>query len=355
MHGPRVPLQSRTPHMPAASDSQSRLRQRYSATNVCITGGAGFLGGWLTETLLSLGARVMILDDLSTGDPLLPARLIDQHDGRCQFIEGSILDPRAVSDALENASVVFHLAAQASAPASVEDPARTFDVNVEGTRRVADAARATGTEKLIVTSSSAVYGDGEPPQRENAETRPLSSYAASKVADEAIVAAWANSMGLPGMSLRLFNVYGPRQRADGPYAAVVTAFAKRVLDGKPPVIFGDGSQTRDFVHVRDVIRAFLLAGAAELKPMGEVANVGSGVATRIDTLASTMCELARERGVMPAPDGAERLPERQGDPLHSIADTARCKALLGFEASIELKDGLRETMDWLAGGVVKVA
>lgn len=341
--------------MTLVSDIQSRLQQRYSATNVCVTGGAGFVGGWLAETLLSLGARVIILDDCSTGDPQLPARLIDKHDGRCQFIEGSILDPHALSDALDNAGVVFHLAAQASVPASIEDPARTFDVNVEGVRRVAQAARAAGAGRLIIASSSAVYGDGEPPMRENAETRPLSPYAATKVADEAIVSAWANSMGLPGMSLRLFNVYGPHQRSDGPYAAVVTAFARRVLDGKAPVINGDGSQTRDFVHVRDVIRAFLLAGAAELTPMGEVVNVGSGVATRIDSLASIMCELARERGVMPPPVGVEHAPERQGDPRHSVADTARCKALLGFEASIELKEGLRETVDWLAGGVVKVA
>jgi len=341
--------------MPPASEQQSRIQQRYSAANVCITGGAGFLGGWLAETLLSLGAKVVILDDLSTGDHLLPSRLIDQHDARCQFIEGSILDPHALADALDNAGVVFHLAAQASAPLSIQDPARTFDVNVEGARRVADAARAAGAQRLIIASSSAVYGDGEPPMRENSETRPLSPYAASKVADEAIVAAWANSMGLPGVSLRLFNVYGPRQRADGPYAAVVTAFANRVLDGKPPIIHGDGSQTRDFVHVRDVVRAFLLAGASELKPMGEVVNVGSGVTTRIDELASVLSELARERGVMPVPESAEHAPARPGDPKHSIADTARCRALLGFEASIDLKDGLRETMDWLAGGVVKVA
>ncbi len=341
--------------MPLESETQTRLQQRYRAANVCITGGAGFLGGWLAETLLSMGARVIILDDLSTGDPMLPARLIDQHDGRCQFVEGSILDPHAVSDAFENVGLVFHLAAQASAPASIEDPARTFDVNVEGTRRVAQAARDAGAGRLIVASSSAAYGDGEPPMRENTETRPLSPYAASKVSDEAIIASWANSMGLPGMSLRLFNVYGPRQSADGPYAAVVTAFAKRVLDGKSPVIYGDGSATRDFVHVRDVIRAFMLAGAADLTPMGEVVNVGSGVATSIETLARTMCELARERGVMPPPEGAEHLPERPGDPPHSVADVARCKALLGFEASIGLKDGLRETVDWLAGGVVKVA
>ena len=341
--------------MPPASDSQSRIQQRYSAANVCITGGAGFLGGWLAETLLTLGARVVILDDFSTGDPLLPARLIDQHDGRCQLVEGSILDPLALSDALDNASVVFHLAAQASAPVSIEEPGRTFEVNVEGTRRVAQAARSAGVGRLIIASSSAVYGDTEPPMRENTETRPLSPYAATKVAGEAIVAAWANSMGLPGVSLRLFNVYGPRQRADGPYAAVVTAFANRVLDGRSPVIYGDGSRTRDFIHVRDVVRAFLLAGAAELKPMGEVMNVGSGVSTRIDELASIMCEIARQRGVMPAPEGAEHAAERRGDPRHSVADTARCRALLGFEASISLKDGLRETMDWLAGGVVKVA
>lgn len=341
--------------MSPKSESTSRIQQRYSAANVCVTGGAGFLGGWLSETLLSLGARVTILDDFSTGDPLLPAKLIDQHDGRCQFIEGSILDPHALSDALDNASIVFHLAAQASAPASIEDPARTFDVNVEGTRRIAQAARAAGADRLIIASSSAAYGDGDPPMRENTETRPLSPYAASKVADEAIITAWANSMDMPGMSLRLFNVYGPRQSADGPYAAVVTAFANRVLEGKSPVINGDGSATRDFVHVRDVIRAFLLAGASELTPNGEVCNVGSGVATRIDTLAKIMCELAKERGIMPAPAGIEHAPERPGDPPHSIADTARCKALLGFEASIQLKDGLRETVDWLAGGVVKVA
>jgi nucleoside-diphosphate-sugar epimerase len=341
--------------MPPASESQSRIQQRYRAASVCITGGAGFLGGWLAETLLTLGARVVILDDFSAGDPLLPARLIDQHEGRCQLIEGSILDPHALCDALDNAGVVFHLAAQASAPASVEDPARTFDVNVEGTRRVAQAARAAGAGRLIIASSSAVYGDGDPPMRENTETRPLSPYAASKVADEAIVAAWANSMGLPGVSLRLFNVYGPRQRADGPYAAVISAFANRVLDGKRPVIYGDGSQTRDFIHVRDAVRAFLLAGAAELKPMGEVVNVGSGVSTRIDTLASILCEIARDRGVMPAPEGAEHAAERKGDPKHSVADTARCRALLGFEASITLEDGLRETVDWLAGGVVRVA
>ncbi|MCB9838060.1 MAG: NAD-dependent epimerase/dehydratase family protein [Phycisphaeraceae bacterium] len=341
--------------MSSSTDDQSRLHQRYSATNVCVTGAAGFVGGWLAETLLSLGARVVLLDDCSTGDPMLPPRLIDQHNGRCQFVEGSILDPQALADAFDNSSIVFHLAAQASAPASVEDPARTFAVNVEGTRRVAEAARAAGVTRLIVASSSAVYGDGEPPMRESGAILPLSPYAASKAADEAIVAAWANSMGLPGMSLRLFNVYGPRQRAGGAYAAVITAFASRALEGKAPVIDGDGSQTRDFVHVRDVVRAFLLAGAAELTPMGDIVNVGSGQATRIDDLASMLVELAKERGVAPMAGGVEHAPPRPGDPGQSVADTARCRALLGFEASISLREGLRETMEWLAGGVVKVA
>jgi len=341
--------------MTPPSELQSRFQQHYSAATVCVTGGAGFIGGWLAETLLALGARVTIIDDCSTGDPDLVARLIDRNEGRCQFVQGSILDPRAVADAMENAAIVFHLAAQSSAPASIEDPKRTFEVNVEGTRRIADAARAAGCQRLIVATSAAAYGTAEPPMRENTEPRPLTPYAASKVADEAIVTAWANSMGLPGVSLRLFNVYGPRQSADSHYAGVVAAFAGRVLDGRVPVIYGDGSQTRDFVHVRDAVRAFLTAGAADLRPSGEIINIGSGVETRIDRLASLMCDIAREKGVMPPPEGAERAPARSGDPERSRADTARCQALLGFETGIELRDGLRETVDWLAGGAVKVA
>ena len=297
---------------------------------VLITGGAGFIGSHLSGALVSLGARVRVLDDLSSGClPNLP-------DG-VEFVNGSIEDESMLRSVVRGCSQVFHLAAMVSVPTSVADPDGCFERNVFGTEAVLRAAACEGVEGLVHTSSAAVYGSQ--PSLPSRETDPIqceSPYAASKACGEFLVQSAARCGRVPGVSLRLFNVFGPRQNPYSPYAAAVCSFVEAAVGRRPIRIFGDGSQTRDFIPVTDVVRAFMLAGAKAAALRGEVFNVGLGVRTSVSDLARMIGNAA----CSDSPPLYE--PSRAGDVPHSCACLDRARRVLGFEPIASLETSLGE-------------
>lgn len=308
-----------------------------------VTGGAGFIGSHLTEALVRRGDTVRVVDDLSSGrrENLTGLEVGPPRSGApVELFQGDLLDPELLRAALVGARGVFHEAAQVSVPASVRDPLASYRVNVMGTLGVLEAARASGVAKVVLAASSAAYGDDPVlPKVESQTPRPLSPYASGKLAGEAMLAAWASAYGLEGVALRYFNVYGPRQADDSPYSGVIALFAKALLAGRAPTIFGNGEQTRDFVYVEDVVRANLLAMERHLEP-GVVINVGTGTRVSIRELFDI---LARHAGFSGAPVLA---PARAGDVPHSVASIERARALLAFEPRWRLDEGLERTIAW---------
>jgi len=311
---------------------------------VCVTGGAGFIGSHLVGALAGAGASVRVIDDLSSATSDRLTDLIEAHEGRVRFTHASILEPGAMAEASRGARWVFHLAAMSSAAEAQEDPARCVEVNGLGTARVLEASRHAGVQRVVYAASASAYGDTAGPNREDQPPAPMSPYAAGKLAGEHAIAGWARSMGVDGVSLRLFNVYGPGQSEHSPYAAVIPAFATRLRAGLPPVIYGDGSQTRDFVHVSDVVRAMTLA-AARPAPWGGIAvNIGSGRSVSIAELASVMARLCGE-----APTPPIHEPSRAGDIAASECDPSRAEREMGFRARVTLEDGLDALLDGCRG------
>ncbi len=309
---------------------------------VCVTGGAGFIGGHLCDALVSLGARVSILDDLSNSDTRHVGALIDRAPERVRFIQGSILDPNALSEAMDGVSRVFHLAALGSVPKSVEQPERTWLVNATGTMRVLKAAQQAGASRVIYSASSSAYGNNPTlPKREDMAPEPESPYAAAKFAGESLCRSWAKCYGIDTVCLRYFNIFGTRQAADSAYAAVIPAFIKRWVGGQAPTIFGDGGQTRDFTHVSNAVLANLLGAVSERPLGGEVVNIGAGVKTSVSQLASMIQSRMGIDGLDP-----EHAPERVGEVRDSVADITRAKELIGYEPITSLEDGLATTVDW---------
>jgi len=300
-----------------------------------VTGGAGFIGGHLVEALLAAGWRVRILDDLSTGREENLAGVRERVDLR----RGDVRDPAALASALEGVEVVFHQAAVASVVRSLDEPVETDAVNTGGTLAVLEGARRAGVGRVVFAASCAAYGDApELPKREDQAPRPLAPYALQKVTGEAYCRLYHELHGLPTVCLRYFNVYGPRQDPAGDYAAAIPRFVEAARAGRPPRIFGDGLQTRDFVYVGDVARANLLAADAA-PAVGRVVNVGSGVETSVVELAGLVVRLCGST--------AEPVhePARSGEVRRSVADPARARELLGFEARVGLEEGLARTIE----------
>ena len=309
----------------------------------CVTGAAGFIGGHLAEALLREGHEVAGLDDFSSGKRETAA-LLAKHPG-FTLVEGSIADARAVRRAVEGATWVFHLAAIPSVPLSMAEPERTNAVNVGGTLEVLQAARAAGVSRAVLACSCAAYGDGpEQPKHEGLIPRPMSPYAAQKVACELYAQTYTRACGLPCVALRFFNVYGPRQDPKSEYAAAIPRFTTRLLEGERPVVFGDGLQTRDFVHVSDVVRANLLAARSEKAP-GEVINVASGRSSSLLDLIATLRQVIGPRA---SHLGIEHQAPRAGDLRESSADISRARALLGYEPRVQLAVGLASVVDFFA-------
>lgn len=302
---------------------------------VVVTGGAGFIGSHLVSELVGRGYRVTILDDLSTGRMENIEELVKNHDA--EFIRGGITDLALLQQVFKDTLYVFHQAAFVSVPGSIADPQISHEVNLTGTLNVLLAARDNNVKKVIFASSSSVYGDTPTlPQKEDMTPQPLSPYAVTKLAGEYYCQVFYENYKLPTVCLRYFNVYGPRQDPDSQYAAVIPRFIKNVIEGKPPVIFGDGQQTRDFTFVKDVVAGSILA--ADSDAVG-IFNVSGGKRITINRLAEVIIELVGNK-VAPVHQEA-----RPGDIKHSLADVTRAKAF-GYEPAYSLKAGLTETTRW---------
>jgi UDP-glucose 4-epimerase len=300
-----------------------------------VTGGAGFIGSHITNTLVEKGHEVTVIDNLSSvkRENIRNALL----NGQATLVEGSITDIALLNRTFDGADGVFHEAAIISVPWSVEHPIETAEVNVMGTLNVLVAARDRGVKKVVLASSSAVYGDNpELPKREEMPPEPKSPYALSKLAAEYLGPVFSRSYGLDFVALRYFNVYGPGQDPSSAYAAVIPKFITRILNDQVPLIFGDGTQTRDFIYVRDVVKANLCAME---KPVDGVFNVGSGERKSVNELSRMIPEM------MDKTSQATYEPPRKGDILHSYADISRMKQEL-FTPEISLRIGLKETIAW---------
>jgi nucleoside-diphosphate-sugar epimerase len=309
---------------------------------VLVTGGAGFIGSHLTLALVSLGAKVTVLDDLSNA--ITDAA---QTIAGAELVKGSILDEELLAKCAKDRKYIFHLAALGSVPRSLEQPRLYHDVNATGTLNVLMAARAAKTKRVMFSASSSAYGDSPVlPKVETFPARPMSPYAASKAAGEMLCAAFAASYGVDSASLRYFNIFGPRQRADSAYAAVMAAFASALLGGKSPIIYGDGSQSRDFTFVDNAVHANLLAARCEKTIGGQPINIACGTSLTVKELAARMAkELGRE-DLTPI-----YKPARTGDVPHSLADLGVAKKLLDYRPIVGLEPGLKATLQWYSASL----
>ena len=303
---------------------------------VLVTGRAGFIGSHVCERFARAGFAVRVLDDLSSG-------LAENCAEDWSLVEADVTDAAAVHAAVAGSQVVVHLAAFTSVPESFEHFERCYATNVGGTLTVLEACVRHGVRKLAFASSSAVYAElPDAPKSEDDCPEPISPYAVSKLEGEHLLAAFARAHGLPGAALRFFNVYGARQPADSDYAAAVPIFFERGLAEERVTIYGDGLQTRDFVHVRDVAEAVFRATTGDA---GGVLNVGTGVPVTIDRLARAIAGLTSGR------EDFAHEPQRPGDVRSSTAEVTRMRRALGWQPAVALEEGLADTLRWYAARV----
>ncbi len=306
---------------------------------VVVTGGAGFIGSHLAEELARRDYQTVILDDLSTGKMENIQGLLKK--GNVEFTQGSVTDLELLNRIFTDATYIFHLAAIPSVPRSIENPQASHEVNVNGTFNVLLAARENSVSKVIYASSSSVYGDTPTlPKKEDMIPRPLSPYAATKLAGEYYCQVFHEAYKLPTVCLRYFNVYGPRQDPDSQYAAVIPKFIKRVSEGNPPIIFDDGEQTRDFTFIKDAVEANILA--AENDVCG-IFNIASGKNITINQLAKLVITIAGKNV------GLIHQEPRPGDIRHSLADISKARTF-SYEPKYSLEVGLGETIRYLHNG-----
>lgn len=303
-----------------------------------VTGGAGFIGGHITEFLANEGHEVVVFDDFSTGsmDNLTAVR------DKIEIVRGDIRDLDALDSAMVGVDHVIHHAAEISVIKSIDDPAFVNEVNVGGTMNVLVGAKKHNVKRVVLASSSAIYGDtGKAPQREDTLPMPLSPYGASKMAGEHYLSVFHHLYGLETVRLRYFNVFGPRQNPKSQYAAVIPKFIDRILTGQDIHIYGDGDQTRDFVFVANVVRANYLACTAPDAP-GKVFNIASDHIVSVNDLAQALIEMAgREVEVVHDPPVA-------GEVRYSISDITRARLVLGYEPLVDFAEGLKLTFDYFA-------
>jgi nucleoside-diphosphate-sugar epimerase len=308
----------------------------FKGARVLVTGGAGFIGSHIVEALSALGARILVLDNLVGGD----RTNIDRF--KPEFVSGSILDEKLLDKCARDCRYIFHLAALGSVPHSVEKPVEYHDVDATGTLRVLEAARRARVQRVIYSASSSAYGDSqELPKRETMAPNPRSPYASAKLAGEAYMSAYAGCYDIDTVSLRYFNIFGPRQNPNSAYAAVIAAFAKAIMAGKAPTIFGDGEQSRDFTFVHNAVHANLLAARCEKPLGGDVVNVACGIRVSVNELAPMMCDMFGRADLKPI-----HAPERAGDVKHSQADLTKARQSLGYEPIVDFRTGLAATVDW---------
>ena len=302
-----------------------------------ITGGAGFIGSHLAAALIQAGARVRIIDDLSTGH----RENLEEIGGDLDFVYGSIADPKALSRAFQDVELVFHEAAIPSVPRSVENPKATHQASVDGTFSLLLAARDQKIRRVIYAASSAAYGDQpDLPKREDMRPCPLSPYAVAKLVGEYYCQVFSRVYGVETVSLRYFNVFGPRQDPSSEYSGVISRFISALLLGGRPIIYGDGEQTRDFTYISNVVAANLAAAEAP-RVVGKVINVANGVRVSLNSLLETLKQLTSHDDVQP-----QYAEPRKGDVRDSLADISLARSLLNYEPQVGLKEGLKLTIDW---------
>ena len=303
-----------------------------------VTGGAGFIGSHLVDALVAGGSRVTVLDNLSTGHH----RNIKHHGNKIAFIEGDITDAKILDQATTACDVIFHQAALVSVTQSVQDPSFSCEVNDLGTVRVLDAAHKKGVRRVVMASSSAVYGDDpQMPKTEKMKPCPLSPYAVQKLTGEYYASVFGGLYGLETVCLRYFNVFGPRQDPSSPYSGVISIFMTNATAEKAVTIYGDGSQSRDFVYVKDVVNANLLA-ATHPMATGRVLNVGTGSSIQILNLWRLIGELSNIE-IDPVFG-----PPRAGDIHESVADISEIEKM-GYQPQMRLRQGLIDTLSWYRG------
>src|SRR5712664_1646505 len=304
-----------------------------------VTGGAGFIGSHIASGLIRSGARVRIIDDLSTGY----RENVEEIGGDVDFVEASLADETAVRKVLEDVELVFHEAAIPSVPRSVENPRQTHIASVESTFSLLLASKEKNVRRVIYAASSSAYGDQPSlPKTENMLPEPLSPYAVAKLVGEYYCQVFTRVYALETISLRYFNVFGPRQDPGSPYSGVVSRFIDFLIKGERPVIYGDGEQTRDFTYISNAVEANLLAAEVD-KGIGEVINIANGAQVTINELFRRLKEVTGRDDIEP-----EYKEARTGDILHSLADISRARELLGYAPKIGLAQGLRATAEWFA-------
>ncbi len=301
-----------------------------------VTGGCGFIGSNLAEELLKRGFSVRVLDNMSTGKKENIRPFADN----VELIEGSITDTAVVMEACKGVSYVFHQAALPSVPRSIENPALSNDVNINGTLNLLMASKKHKVKRFIYASSSSAYGNSPAlPKKEDMKPEPLSPYAVTKLAAEHYCKVFYSVYGLETVCLRYFNVFGPNQDPDSEYSAVIPKFIKKALNGERPVIFGNGEITRDFTFVANVVEANILAMSAE-NAAGQVFNIATGKRISLNELAKKIIKLS---GNSFEPIYAE---ERKGDVKHSLADISKAEALLGYKPRVDFEEGIKITFEW---------
>jgi UDP-glucose 4-epimerase len=300
-----------------------------------VTGGAGFIGSHIVRALLEQGDFVRILDNFSTGKPENLAGL------QVEIIQGDLRDPNIVAQAVADIDIIFHEAAFVSVPQSMQEPLMCFEINQRGTEILLEAARNARVGRVVLASSAAVYGDSDAmPLDEAIQLHPLSPYAVSKRVDELYAEMYTRAFNLEVVALRYFNVFGPRQQPDSMYAAAVPIFTRRLIDGSPITIYGDGGQSRDLVYVGDIVRANLIASEHPAAP-GQVFNVCTGAEIRVIDLVRVLMELFPS-----APEPIFK-PARSGDIYRSVGNPGKAENLLGFKPETSLAKGLRAVVEWM--------
>lgn len=304
---------------------------------ILVTGGAGFIGSHIASALSALGARVRILDDLSTGH----RENLDEIGSEIDFVQGSVADEESLAKALEDVELVFHEAAIPSVPRSVEAPRNTHIASVDGTFSLLLAAKEAGVKRVVYAASSSAYGDTPTlPKAEQMSPDPLSPYAVAKLVGEYYCRVFTRVYGLETVSLRYFNVFGPRQDPGSQYSGVVSRFISSLLNDERPVIFGDGEQSRDFTYIDNVVAANLSA-ASSPTASGKVINIANGQRITLNELLEELKQLTGRTDVT-----AEYREPRVGDVRHSLADISRAREFLGYESKVDLREGLQRTLDW---------
>jgi UDP-glucose 4-epimerase len=302
-----------------------------------VTGGAGFIGSHIASTLAASGARVRVIDDLSTGH----RENLEEIKGELDFIHASLADENALARALEDVELVFHEAAIPSVPRSIEKPRETHEACLDATFSLLLAARDHKVRRLVYAASSSAYGDQPTlPKKEEMAPDPLSPYAVAKLVGEYYCQVFTRVYGLETVSLRYFNVFGPRQDPGSQYSGVISRFIDSLIRGEQPVIFGDGEQSRDFTYIENVVQANLLAAETQ-KGIGQVINIGNGQRTTLNELLDQLKALTDKSDVK-----VDYREARSGDVRHSLADTQRAREFLGFEPQVALREGLQRTIDW---------